>query len=71
MRIALPYLIWGRSAISGIPVFFQALLDVMLCKSLGDTISDSTFSCTYLIAWMLLKLLDLQIVDDITVIVVE
>ena len=33
---------------------------VVLCESLGDTHSDSALSCTSLIAWMLLKLLDLQ-----------
>ena len=52
MRIALPYLMWGRSTINVLLGIFSALLDVILCESLGDTNTDSTLSCTSLIAWI-------------------
>ena len=39
MRIALPYLIWGGSAINVIPAIVCPL-DVVLCESLEDTNTD-------------------------------
>ena len=60
VRIALPYWMWGSSAMSVIQVYL-ALLDVALYESPGDTNIDIALPCTSLIAWMLLKLLDLQV----------
>ena len=53
MRIALPYLVWGRSATSDIPAILGLERFVCVCVFLGGTCSDNALSCTSLIVWTL------------------